>query len=139
MKADLSELISLLFATKQFMRDKMRKSEKKEQGGSFIQFETLRYVREKGSARMHDVARHFLITPPAATLLVDGLVKQKMLIRAFDAKDRRTVRIKLTDYGKKFIVRSMTRRLGELKRVFGVLSPGEREHLAAILKKITTK
>jgi DNA-binding MarR family transcriptional regulator len=86
---------------------------------------------------MRDVARHFRITPPAATLLIDGLVKEKFIARIVDAKDRRAVRVMLTPRGKAVIARGIMNRIKELKKIFAGLTAGERAQLIAILRKIT--
>ena len=66
--ADLSEIISLVFVTGQFMKEKMHK--KLDRGKcSLLEFEALRYVEEGGKPLMRDIAKKFHMTPPAATLL----------------------------------------------------------------------
>lgn len=136
-KSDSTELISLMFVMGRFMREKMHKTISKGNFGSMLHFETLRYIKDEGRPLMRDVARHFRITPPAATLLIDGLVKEKFLTRIVDAKDRRAVRIALTPRGKQMLARGIMNRVKELKKIFSSLSPGERTQLAAILRKIT--
>ena len=134
--ANLSEIISLVFMMGQFMKEKMHK--KLDHGHcSLLEFEALRYVEAGKRPLMSDIARKFHVTPPAATLLIDGLVKQKMLERFVDIADRRSVRIGLTKKGKKLLDLGMARRVRELKKVFGVLTPEERTQFAMILKKIT--
>ena len=132
-----SEAISMMFAMGRFMRNRMYSKIKDSQCNSLLQFEALRYIKENDRPLMREVARHFHITPPAATLLVDGLAKEKLLLRVFDSKDRRTVRLELTTHGKRFFERGMTQRVNELKKILAVLTPKEHTQLIAILKKIT--
>ncbi len=133
---NLSEIISLVFVMGQFMKEKMHK--KLDHGHcTLLEFEALRYVEAGERPLMSDIARKFHVTPPAATLLIDGLVKQKMLERFVDPADRRSVHIGLTRKGKQLLELGMARRVRELKKVFGVLTPAERTQFAAILKKIT--
>jgi DNA-binding MarR family transcriptional regulator len=131
----LSDIVSLVFMMGQFMREKMHRNLKQD-GCSFLEFEALRYVKEAGEPLMRDIAVKFHVTPPAATLLIDGLVKRHMLERRLDPSDRRSVRIGLTREGKRFLDRGMARKVRELKKLFGVLTGAERTQFSSILKKI---
>ncbi len=131
-----SDLASLMFAMGRFMRDKMQKKIKDGKCDSLLEFETLRYIKDKGSPHMRDVAEKFLVTPPAATLLVDSLVKQKLLMRVLDSKDRRSVRVELTRQGRELFEKRMAQKTNEFKKIFSTLTPAERNQFAILLKKI---
>ena len=118
------------------MREEM-KDNPKINGYSWVHLETLRYVDEHGKPLMRDVASHFSITPPAVTLLVDGLVANKMLRRILDPKDRRAIRIALTPKGKQILTRGLNERVAKLKEMFSVLNAKEHVELTRILQKIT--
>jgi DNA-binding MarR family transcriptional regulator len=133
-----SNLASLLFVIARQMRDEMKQSLPKN-GCSWIHFEALRYIEDSGKPLMRDVAEHFSITPPAATLLIDGLVEIKLLRRIVDLKDRRAVRIALTPRGKQMLVRGMQQRLKRVKEVFSALDDDEQKALILMLKKIVKK
>jgi len=133
-----SRLASLLFVIGRRMRDggghgKARK------GLSLLHFETLRYIRANGRPLMRDLAAHLLITPPAATLLVDGLVRHRFIARVFDPKDRRAVRVVVTRKGKLLFERQIRKKMQEIKKVFSVLTPKEQVALAEILEKVAKK
>jgi DNA-binding MarR family transcriptional regulator len=132
----IEELVSLVFTMGRLMRDKMHKRTDNGQCNSLLEFEILRYVEEGGQPHMRDIARNFHVTPPAATLMIDGLVKAKLIKRILDANDRRSVRVSLTPHGKKTLGRGMTKKVNEIKKTFGVLTPAERLHFTVILKKI---
>jgi DNA-binding MarR family transcriptional regulator len=136
MESSISDLLSLLFVVGRSMRESMRKSILDGKSASFLQFETLRYIKEHRRPLMRDVAEYFRITPPAATLLLDGLVREKFIARAFDAKDRRAVRLALTESGNRYLTRGIDAHLKRLKKLFAVLSPDERAQLIVILRKI---
>jgi len=106
------------------------------QGFSWLHFEALRYVRDHGRPTMRDIAAHFSITPPAATLLVEGLVANRMLRRIVEAKDRRTVRVALTAKGKTYLDAGVRYRTKKIKEMFSVLNEKEYEELVRILQKI---
>ena len=134
-QASMEELISHMFIMGRLMRDKMHKNIGSGQC-TMLEFETLKYIKEAGQPHMRDVAKNFHVTPPAATLLVDTLVKARLLARVLDPGDRRSVRVALTAKGKQFLERGIEKKVSELKRTFGPLTPAERTQFIAILKKI---
>jgi len=137
MESSISELLALLFVIGRSIKESMRTSVTDGKSASFLQFETLRYIKEHRKPLMRDVAHYFRITPPAATLLVDGLVREKLLARSFDAKDRRAVHLVLTEAGHRYLTRGINAHLMRLKKLFAVLSADERIQLVNILKKIS--
>lgn len=135
-QANLAEIVSLMFVMGRFMRDKMHQKANARYCSSLLEFETLRYIRDNEHPYMRDVAKNFHVTPPAATLLIDNLVKEKLLVRLVDSKDRRSVRVTLTKKGKDLFEKSMAQKAIQFKKIFGVLTPAERTEFASILKKI---
>lgn len=135
MHADMEELISNMFIMGRLMRDKLHKNIETGQC-SMLEFETMKYVKEVGQPHMSDVAKSFRVTPPAATLLIESLVEANLLVRVLDPDDRRSVRISLTPKGKKLLERGIAKKVGEIKKIFGVLTPVERTQFISIMKKI---
>jgi DNA-binding MarR family transcriptional regulator len=127
-----------MFVIGRRMRDEMDRDVGKN-ACSWLHFEALRYVDENGEPLMRDVAKHFSITPPAATLLIDGLVNNKMIKRIVDPKDRRTVRVALTPKGRKMIELGIRVRMKKIKEVLSVLTPQANKELISILNKIAIK
>ena len=80
-----------------------------------LEFETLKYVKDTGKPHMREVAKNFHVTPPAATLMIDGLVKAKLLARVVDPKDRRSVRVSMTAKGKQLLERGITKKVNEIE------------------------
>ena len=117
------------------MRDEV---DKKEKGSySMLHFETLRYIEQHGKPSMRDVAGYFRVTPPAATLLIDGLVKNSYLTRTVDKKDRRGIRVALTAKGKQLLARGIKTRVEKIKSIFSILNAKESDELVRILEKIS--
>jgi DNA-binding MarR family transcriptional regulator len=129
MPANNAKIFSLLFDIGRRMREGQQRF-------SMLHFQTLRYIKEQGRPLMQDVARHLCITPPAATLLIEGLAREGLVRRVLDKRDRRVVRVALSKGGKSFLVRGIRQRMKKLERLFAVLTPKERATLIAILKKI---
>ena len=138
MPDNVSKLISLMFVIGRKMREEMKQS-MQQSGCSWLHFEVLRFVDEHKRTLMRDVAANFSITPPAATLLVDGLVAGRLLRRIVDPKDRRAVRIAITPKGKQVLARGIEERIKKIKSIFSVLNAKEHVELFRILDKIATK
>ncbi len=134
-QATMEELVSHMFIMGRLMRDKMHKNIASGQC-TMLEFETLKYVKDTGKPHMREVAKNFHVTPPAATLMIDGLVKAKLLARVVDPKDRRSVRVSMTAKGKQLLERGLAKKVNELRKTFTILTPAERTHFVAVLKKI---
>ncbi len=67
------------------------------------QLVALRYLSLNESSLMSDVAEGLGISFPAATKTIDRLVRKGLASRAEDPHDRRVVRIRLTEHGKKLV------------------------------------
>lgn len=133
-----AELVSLMSIIGRRMREEMRQNPNKNTC-SLLHFEALGYVRDNGKPLMRDVANYFMITPPAATLLIDGMVANGLLTRIVDKNDRRAVRISLTVKGKNILKHGIQERMQKIKEVFSVLTEKERIELARMLTKITKR
>ncbi|HZU60474.1 MAG TPA: MarR family transcriptional regulator [Solirubrobacteraceae bacterium] len=76
------------------------------------------------------------VSLPAASRLVDDLVRRGFVGRQEDAEDRRMKRLELTDHGRSAIRRLNAARLSGLEQFVGGLGPSERATLAAALKHL---
>ena len=135
MPSDGAKISSLLFSIGRRMREADHAGARAKKL-SLLHYATLHYVAEQKRPTMQDVARQLCITPPAATMLIEGLEKERVVRRAMDRKDRRVVRLSLTPKGKKFLERGTKARMKKLDRLFAVLTSAERRLLAAILRKV---
>ncbi len=103
------------------------------------QFLVLDSIVNRGPLKMSGIAAELRVSTPAATGIVERMHMLGMVVRRYDPKDRRVIRIAVTPKGKK-IVRTLRsdrgRMIGEL---FGRLSARERASYLKILKKILKK
>ena len=134
-QASIEELVSHMFIMGRIMRDKVHRKLHDNQC-TLLEFETIKYVKDTGQPHMRDVAKTFHVSPPAATLMIDGLVKAKLLARVLDPKDRRSVRVAITPKGRQLLERGIANKIREMKKLFGILTPAERAHFVAAIKKI---
>lgn len=103
---------------------------------SLPQLLVLNYINNKGGAIMSEIARHMSATLSAATGMVDRLVQSGFLLRERDEKDRRIVKISLTNKGRDIVGRVEKERLLLIKETFGKLTEEERERYLEILEKV---
>ena len=66
---------------------------------SVPQFRTLNFLHRQAGASLSQVAEHIGLTLPSVSLLVDGLVERKLILRNTSAADRRRVTLTLTAHG----------------------------------------
>lgn len=105
---------------------------------SFAQYQTLSFVAQRARPGMQDVARHFKITAPSATFLVDELARGGLLSRRANRNDRRKIELALTSKGKGVLRICARKREQVLGRMFKVLNEDDRNDLNRVLKKLMT-
>jgi len=66
---------------------------------SVPQFRTLTFLNRQAGASLSKVAEHMGLTLPSTSLLVDGLVERKLILRNTHAADRRRLTLTLTARG----------------------------------------
>ena len=89
-----------------------------------------------GMQNIKDLARKFEMSSSAVTQLVDGLVKDRLLTRKEDLKDRRKIRLELTEQGRKQLLAGKKARVNFLIKLFKPLSDEDISHLNRIQNKI---
>jgi len=70
---------------------------------SLLQAYALAYVFFKGPLKMSDLCEHMMVSPAAASQLIDRLEKLKMVTRISELGDRRVRKIVVLDKGKNFV------------------------------------
>lgn len=100
------------------------------------QFVVLDTLARHGESRMSDLARYMNVTTAAITGIADRLVRDGYIVRTYDVKDRRIVKVKLTGKGVGAIEKSIEHRKKMMMDMFGVISQREREEYLKILTHI---
>lgn len=132
----VDELIDLIFYTTKLIKEKVKNQAQKHQL-PFMHIGILKFIAEKGEPTMKELAEQLCITAPSATSVVEGLIKSGYIERVLDKKDRRIVRITLTQSGKKeleLILKSVKRKMSEM---LDVLSEKEKTSLHGIFKNLS--
>lgn len=111
------------------------KIEAERSGYTLTHFEVLMYVAGRGPVTMKDIASWLHITPPSTSVLVDKLVRKKLLARVEKNNDRRTVHIMLGGEAHKIFELLKKKKMSIFKNMFDKLDKTEREELVRIIKK----
>jgi len=134
-KQSKNNLISLIFTATRLIRERTA-GHGKVDPFSMAQFKVLALISEKGSPTMKEVADLLYITSPSATAIINRLVETRELERIYDKKDRRIVRLRLTEKGKKSFVERREVVTARMSKVIESLNEKEKGDLANILTKI---
>lgn len=103
---------------------------------TFPQMVAIDYVSRKSKVKMTELAKVLSIKMSSATVLVDRLIREKLLSRARDEADRRLVWVSATPKGKKLISEVLEQKRNSIKQLFGVLTEEERRQYLGVLRKV---
>jgi len=89
--------------------------------------------------KMKEIAAKIHASLPAASGLIDRLVKMKMVKRKYGKKDRRVILADLTLAGRKTVADTREARKEVITKIFSPLTHKERQAYLDILNKIKNK
>ncbi|OGL39726.1 MAG: hypothetical protein A3C43_05170 [Candidatus Schekmanbacteria bacterium RIFCSPHIGHO2_02_FULL_38_11] len=99
------------------------------------QLKALSAFKEDKDYTMGELSRNIQVAMPSMTEMIDGLEEVGIVERWRDPDDRRVVRVKLTEKGKKMRKEFMERRREELENIFSKLSSEDWDELIKNLEK----
>ncbi len=129
------ELMETMFGVVRLIKEEMSHSHNLSHL-SILQMQALFFLNQHENTMMSDIANYFHIELPSATSLMNKLYDQKLVKRHEDPKDRRLVRITLTDKGKNLLQQAMNDRRKTMENILSYLSEKEKERLLSILKTL---
>jgi DNA-binding MarR family transcriptional regulator len=104
-----------------------------------VQYDALCFIKKHKFVEMHQISEYFSTTMPTATSLVDKLIGSKFAIRKNDPKDRRIVRISITNKGEKVISQAFKHRSLVMNKLLAYLSVDDKKDLLRIFQNIAEK
>jgi len=121
-----------------FMKEALKNFTKAHAGGDVTlpQMSILNILRHEGGLKMKEIAKYLSVTTSAATGLVERMVKLNLLRRVLDQKDRRVIRIHMTEKGRRIIDDIERARYKMIMKLFGRLAPLERKRYLETVKKL---
>jgi MarR family 2-MHQ and catechol resistance regulon transcriptional repressor len=106
------------------------------EGLTASQFSAMKVLRLKGPLAQKDIALSLLKTGGNITLVVDNLVRRKLVIRGHDPRDRRVARVELTPLGEATFDRIYPPHLSRIHQAMASLSNTELDSLQELLGKL---
>ena len=92
---------------------------------SIPQFRTLAFIQRNPDSSLSSLAEHLGLTLPSVSKLVDGLVKQKLILRQESKTDRRRLTLELTSTGLSIVKTARANAQANLAKKLASLSSGE--------------
>ena len=110
-----------------------------ELGLSFSQVKMLFLLEDGGGHSVKEIAAYLVLSLPAASRAVDGLVERDFVTRRESAEDRRTRLVALTGYGREVVDRLTRARLQTLDAFVTDLTLEEQAQLLTALLPIVER
>lgn len=133
-----TKFFEAMFKNSRLLRDKMNYSSDITQL-SILQVQTLSLLKRQTSVQMTEIADYFHIELPSATSLLNKLVALQLVKRHQDSKDRRLVRITLTDEGDNLLKKAMDKKLTSIEHMLSYLSQEEQHELLRLVEKLNDR
>jgi DNA-binding MarR family transcriptional regulator len=133
-----TKFFEVMFKNSRLMRGKINYSSDITQL-SMLQVQTLSLLKRNSSVQMSEVADYFNIELPSATSLLNKLVTLQLVKRQQDTKDRRLVRVALTEEGNNLLKKAMDEKLEHFEHMMSYLSNAEQHELLRLVEKLNDR
>lgn len=106
-------------------------------GLSMQELNVLNIIGDTEPTIMSDIAKHASLSLSSVTVIVEKLVKRKLVHRIRSEEDRRIVKGRLTEEGKKIYQNQIGHMHAVLRKILNLLTAEEQENFLKIFQKIT--
>ena len=103
---------------------------------SMQQAYALTYIYYHGRAKISDICEHMLVSPAAASQMVDRLEKSGLVERTLEPDDRRVRNVALSAEGESFVSGSIAARQNWVKEIPAELSDAQLDEIAKALNRL---
>lgn len=103
-----------------------------------VQFQALKHIAQHGPCTIGNIAEGLLISQPAATMLVDRMVRRDLVDRQTGRSDRRQAEIVLTERSTELLTHIESERINRLGRILLVMEPDERRQFMESLERFVS-
>jgi DNA-binding MarR family transcriptional regulator len=100
---------------------------------SLLQGYALTYLYFKGPIKISELCEHMMVSPGAASQMVDRLEKLKMVVRTADPGDRRVRKVLVIEKGERFVQENFTFSQRWLSEIPGNITPEQEAQITAVL------
>ena len=104
---------------------------------TLTQYRSLVILASRGPQSVAALAEAVAVTPPTASRLCDRLVRKGLVRRRTDRRDRRQVRIALTDAGRQLVDRVTQSRRLEIADLLASVPPEVQHSVVAALRQLS--
>ena len=103
---------------------------------TLTQYRALVVLASRGPQNMASLAEALAVTPPTASRLCDRLVRKGLVRRRSDRRDRRQMRIALSESGSALIEMVTARRREEITALLSTIPPAARRSVVSALRQL---
>ena len=103
---------------------------------SLLQAYALTHLFFKGPIKISELCEHMMVSPGAASQMVDRLEKLEMVARTADPKDRRVRKILVLDKGEKFVQEGFAFSQSWLSEIPANIAPEQEAQITAVLSML---
>jgi DNA-binding MarR family transcriptional regulator len=100
---------------------------------SLLQGYALTYLYFKGPLKISELCEHMMVSPGAASQMVDRLEKLNMVERVADSKDRRVRKVRVLAKGKRFVQENFAFSQSWLSEIPANITPEQEAQVTASL------
>ncbi|MFN2236409.1 MAG: MarR family winged helix-turn-helix transcriptional regulator [Anaerolineales bacterium] len=97
----------------------------------------LTYIYHNGSSKISKICEHMLVSPAAASQMIDRLEKQKLVQRVPDQRDGRVRNVILTEQGEILVKESIAARQNWINDIPAKLNHVEMEQITRALQQLS--
>jgi DNA-binding MarR family transcriptional regulator len=106
-------------------------------GLKIAQLDVLMNLHRHPGMSQHDLARKLLVGRSNITMLLPQLERQGLLQREGDTKDKRIMRLALTERGEALLMKALEAYTGLIDRVMAQSTPAECDQMGAVMARIS--
>jgi DNA-binding MarR family transcriptional regulator len=128
------DIVTLWMQTARLLKNRILDSGKKLMNPQ--QMYAVFIIQEHDGLTMKELASHLCITSPSATSLVNTLVRLKWVTRSADPKNRKLVRLKVAQEGRKMVTARIKEQSIAMREVLNLLNKQDQENFARILTNL---
>jgi DNA-binding MarR family transcriptional regulator len=132
-----AEILETVPAVMRFIRAQMRRHRGREL--SVPHFRTLLFLRRNGGASLSALAQFLGLSLPAASRLVEGLVRRNFVVRRIPPGNRRLIALALSARGRRTVGAARQATESRLAEVVAPLPAGERAAIGRALQTLREK
>lgn len=129
--------LALAYAKTVRILDPIRFTLYSSRGLTMAQAKVLFMLAQRPGATAGELAEELKVAPPTVTGMTDRLLKQGLIERREDPRDRRVVRLALSEEGTKLTSEVTERSKARLREVFSRMTDERLEQLAELLEELT--